>query len=95
MYTLCTSTIVNNDRSNYSDDRHNCIGDLHISVTKSQCDTNLFAQIKTGIYIRAYVSMFGLTAVQIPPLLLVTRLLLFLGILFFEPFKELLSFELS
>ena len=47
VYALWTSTIGKDVRSDYSDDLHECIGDSHVSVMTSQCDTNLCAQINT------------------------------------------------
>ena len=41
--------IGKDDRSDYSDDLHECIGDSHVSVMTSECDTNLFAQINIQI----------------------------------------------
>ena len=45
VHGLWTGTIGKDDRSNSSDDLHECISDSHVSVMTSQCDTNLFAQI--------------------------------------------------
>ena len=44
-----TRMIGKDDRSDYSDDLHECIGDSHVSVMTSECDTNLFAQINIQI----------------------------------------------
>ena len=50
VHSLWTGTIVNDDRSVYSDDMYECIGDLHVSVMMPQGDTNICAQINTPPY---------------------------------------------
>ena len=44
---LWTGKIWKDDWSDYSNDLHECIGDSHVYVMASQCDTNLCAQINS------------------------------------------------